>query len=127
MAVVAEAPCQCFRPGGNQTMWPVRTSCLGPPHCCTQPSPDVTMRAWPTGCVCLAERAPGSKVTCPPDTRDGAVAGNSGSTRTAPVKYSADPLADGCEPPGVILRLAAASPERPCAWAIAAGVMGSRE
>src|SRR4051795_11019653 len=75
---------------------------LRSPHCCTQPRPNVMTRVCPTGCVCQAERAPGSKVTCPPDTRDGAVAGNIGSTRTAPVKYSADPLADGCEPARVI-------------------------
>ena len=62
-------------------------------------------RVWPTGCVCQAERAPGSKVTCPPDTRDGAVAGNMGSTRTVPVKYSGRPFADGCEPARVILKV----------------------
>src|SRR3954469_14045329 len=105
MAVAADAPCQCLMPGGNQTTSPALTSCFGPPHCCTQPRPDVMIRVCPTGCVCQAERAPGSKVTCPPDTRDGAVAGNIGSPRTAPVKSSADPLADGCEPARVIRKV----------------------
>ena len=105
IAVVADAPCQCLMPGEIQTTSPARISCFGPPHCCTKPRPDVMRRVWPTGCVCQAERAPGSKVTCPPETRDGEVAGKSGSTRTAPVKYWADPFADGCEPPRVILRL----------------------
>jgi hypothetical protein len=41
IAVAAEAPCQCLMPGGNQTTSPALTSCFGPPHCCTQPRPDV--------------------------------------------------------------------------------------
>src|SRR6266700_3385254 len=57
---------------------------------------------WPRGCVCHAVRAPGSNVTLPPLTRAGSGAWNSGSTRTVPVKYSAGPLRDGCEPPRVI-------------------------
>jgi hypothetical protein len=40
----------------------------------------------------------GSNVTNPAETRDGLVAGNSGSIRTLPVKYSAGPLVEGCEP-----------------------------
>src|SRR3712207_2832823 len=121
MAVVVEAPCQCLSPCGNHTMSPARISCFGPPHCCTKPEPDVTMRVWPTGCVCQAERAPGSNVTCPPDTRDGSIAGNRGSTRTVPVKNCGDPLADGCDPPRVIFRFGAASPEGACACTTAAG------
>ena len=72
MAVVGEAPCQCFRPGGNQTTSPGRISSIGPPSRCTQPRPAVTIRVWPSGCVCQAVRAPGSKVTWPPLTRAGA-------------------------------------------------------
>jgi hypothetical protein len=45
-----------------------------------------------------AVRAPGSKVTLAPTTRAGAGALKSGSTRTVPVKYSAGPLPEGCEP-----------------------------
>jgi hypothetical protein len=37
-------------------------------------------------------RAPGSKVTLEPLTRAGSGGLNSGSTRTAPVKYSAGPF-----------------------------------
>ena len=68
IAVVGVAPCQCFTPGGNQTTSPGRISSIGPPSACTQPSPDVTIRVWPSGCVCHAVRAPGSKVTLPPLT-----------------------------------------------------------
>src|SRR5262249_54532631 len=41
---------------------------------------------------------PGSNVTLPPRTRAGSGASNRGSIRTLPVKYSADPLPEGCEP-----------------------------
>ena len=40
----------------------------------------------------------GSNVTNAAETRDGSVAWNSGSIRTLPVKYSAGPLAEDCEP-----------------------------
>ena len=43
-------------------------------------------------------RAPGSKVTYAPLERDGDGALNSWSMRTVPVKYSAGPLAEGCDP-----------------------------
>src|SRR5438270_6883652 len=56
------------------------------------------IKVWPSGCVCQALRAPGSNVTLLPLTRAGSGALNSGSTRTAPVKYSAGPLPEGCEP-----------------------------
>ncbi len=52
----------------------------------------------PSGWVCHAVRAPGSKVTLAPKARAGVEGLNSGSTRTVPVKYSAAPLAEGCEP-----------------------------
>ena len=42
--------------------------------------------------------------------RDGAFAGNSGSTRTEPVKRSAGPLAEGCEPARVTRSVARSSP-----------------
>src|SRR5687767_4817095 len=75
-----------------------RITLTGPPQLCTQPQPDVTMSVWPSGCVCQLLRAPGSKVTTPPLTRDGAGALKSWSMRTVPVKYSAGPLAEGCDP-----------------------------
>ena len=71
---------------------------------CSQPNtyrgfwPDVTMRVCPSGCVCQAVRAPGSKVTLAPLTRAGSIRSNKGSILTAPVNQSSGPLADGCEP-----------------------------
>src|ERR1019366_2730236 len=98
IAVVGVAPCQCFSEGGIQTTSPGRISSTGPPQRCTLPQPAVTIRVWPSGWVCHAVRAPGSKVTLAPRTRAGAGGLNSGSTRTVPVKYSAGPLPEGCEP-----------------------------
>src|SRR5690349_13421252 len=98
IAVVGVAPCQCFSPGGNHTTSPAKISSIGPPQRCTRPRPKVTIRVWPSGCVCQAVRAPGSKVTLAPVTRAGADAVNSGSMRTVPVNQSAGPLPDGCAP-----------------------------
>ena len=58
----------------------------------------MTIRVWPSGCVCHAVRAPGSNVTKAMDTRAGSGGLLSGSIRTVQVKYSAGPLPDGCEP-----------------------------
>ena len=66
IAVVGDAPCQCFSPGANQTTSPGRISSIGPPSRCTRPRPAVTISVWPSGCVCHAVRAPGSKVTAAP-------------------------------------------------------------
>src|SRR6185437_1174093 len=98
IAVVAVAPCQCFSPGGQTTTSPARISRLGPSSHFTQPQPAVTISLWPSGWVCQAVRAPGSNVTSAPETREGSIAGNSGSIRTLPVNHSAGPLAEGCEP-----------------------------
>src|SRR6266542_5205014 len=98
MAVVAVAPCQCFSPGGNHTTSPGRICSIGPPQRCARPQPAVTIRVWPSGWVCHAVRAPGSNVTLAPSARAGAIAWNRGSMRTVPVKYSAGPLLEGCEP-----------------------------
>jgi hypothetical protein len=48
--------------------------------------------------VCHADRAHGSNVTKPALTRDGPTAANNGSIRTVPVKFSAGPATEGCEP-----------------------------
>src|SRR6266702_224327 len=96
IAVVGVAPCQCFSPGGNQTTSPGRISSIGPPSRWTRPDPAVTISTWPSGWVCHAVRAPGSKVTSAIDTRAGSGGLNSGSRRTVPVKYSSEGLADGC-------------------------------
>src|SRR5947209_2891635 len=101
MAVVGVAPCQCFSPGGHTTTSPARISRLGPPQHCTQPRPEVTISRCPSGWVCQAVRAPGSKVTNAPETREGSVSGKSGSIRTLPVNHAAGPLTDGCEPLGL--------------------------
>src|SRR5215831_3638010 len=98
IAVVAVAPCQCFSLGGILTTSPGRISSAEPPQHCTTPRPDVTIRIWPSGWVCHAVREPGSKVTLAPTARDGSFARNRGSIRTGPVKYSAGPLVEDCEP-----------------------------
>src|SRR5207253_2601513 len=77
------------------------------------PAPAVTMRVWPSGCVCHAERAPGSKVTDAPDTREGSFARNKGSLRTEPVKFWAGPFSDGCDPLRVIAIACGAFDESP--------------
>src|SRR5437764_7246768 len=98
MAVVEVAPCQCRSFGGHQMMSPGRISTFGPPSLCTHPNPDVTISVCPSGCLCHAVRAPGSNVTLAPRARAGSGASNKGAIRTLPVKYSAGPLPDGCEP-----------------------------
>src|SRR5262249_5663226 len=98
IAVVGVAPCQCFCPGGHQMTSPARISTTGSPSHCVHPQPAVTISVWPRGCVCQFERAPGSNVTLAQETRDGAGGAFSGSMRTLPVKYSAGPLAEGCDP-----------------------------
>ena len=50
------------------------------------------------GCICQAERAPGSKVTRPSVTLDGSGAWTIGSTRTASVKYCSGPFCIGLDP-----------------------------
>src|SRR5438552_4777114 len=98
MAFVAAAPCQCFTPGGVHMTSPGLTSCFAPPSCCTQPVPAVTIRVWPSGWVCHAERAPGSKVTQEAETLESAFGWNRGSMRTEPVKYCSGALLERCEP-----------------------------
>src|SRR5580704_13631564 len=98
IAVVGDAPCQCFSPGENHTTSPGRISSTGPPSRCARPKPEVTISVWPSGWVCHAVRAPGSKVTLAPLARAGAGAANSGSMRTVPVNQSAGPLPEDCDP-----------------------------
>ena len=63
-----------------------------------RPAPEVTISVWPSGWVCQAVRAPGSKVTCAPCTRSGAAGLKSPSIRTRPVNHSAGPCRDGVSP-----------------------------
>src|SRR4249919_2345715 len=96
--VAGVAPCQCRCPGGHQITSPAWISSTGPPSHCVHPQPAVTTRIWPSGCMCHAERAPGSNVTLAHATRAGSGAVNSGSMRTDPVNHSAGPCTEGCEP-----------------------------
>ncbi len=75
-----------------------RMNFLEPSWRCTRPQPAVTIRVWPSGWLCHAVREPGSNVTLAPTVRAGLFAWNKGSIRTAPVKYSVEPLVEGCEP-----------------------------
>src|SRR5438094_7629376 len=111
MAVVDVAPCQCFSFGGIHTTSPGRIDSTGPPQRCTKPLPAVTINVWPNGWVCHAVRAPGSNVTLAPRTRAGFGASNNGSIRTVPVKYSAGPLFDGCDP-DLLISMRRRSPQR---------------
>src|SRR5690242_19482010 len=85
-----------------QTTSPGRISSTGPPSRCAQPQPALTMRVCPSGCVCHAVRAPGSKVTLAPCTNAGSGAWKSGSMRAFPVNHSEGPFADGCDPARLI-------------------------
>ncbi|AAF84576.1 hypothetical protein XF_1767 [Xylella fastidiosa 9a5c] len=116
IAVPDAAPCQCLTPGGHQTTSPGRMTCTGLPHSCTSPTPEVTTRRCPAGWVCQAERAPGSKLTRPPEALMFLSAGQTGSTRTRPVKNSAGPVAEACSPARVICCALSAAP----AWGSAA-------
>src|SRR6266699_6205263 len=78
----SEAPCQCLTPGGVQITSPGLISRLAPPSSCTHPVPEVTIRSWPAGCVCQAERAPGANVTRPPAAGMLSFASNRGSRKT---------------------------------------------
>src|SRR5205807_5224929 len=81
----------------NQITSPGPIASIGPPQRWTRPRPAVTIRVWPSGWLCHAVRAPGSKVTLAPTARAGSGASNRGSMRTAPVKYSDGALPEGCE------------------------------
>src|SRR5947208_1396807 len=103
MEVVGEAPCQCFTPGGVQITSPERISSTAPPHCCTRPTPPVTMSNCPLGCVCHAERAPASNDTDAHDAPMPSVASKRGVTCTVPVKVSEGPCRVGREPLRVMI------------------------
>src|SRR5439155_7161779 len=91
-----------FSPGGIHTVSPGRISRTGPPHACTQPTPETTCSVWPSGCVCQVVRARGSKLTRVARIRAGAGASMIGSCHTVPVNESAGPRRVGLLPPGVI-------------------------
>src|ERR1700675_169216 len=98
MLVVGEPPCQCFSPGGIQTTSPGRSSRTGPPLVWIRPTPEITYSVWPSGCVCQAVRAPGSKATRLHTSRAGASVVMIGSCSTVPVKESAGARRVGLEP-----------------------------
>src|SRR5579872_1418432 len=97
-AVLSVAPCQCFLPLGHVTTSPGRISNFSSPQHWVHPRPVVTISVWPQGCVCHAERAPGSNVTAAPPNCAGPGDWNRCSTRTLPVKHSVGPAWEGCEP-----------------------------
>ena len=47
MAVVGAAPCQCLTPGGHETTSPGRITCIGLPHSCVRPTPEINDQALP--------------------------------------------------------------------------------
>ena len=85
--------------GRNQITSPGLISSTGPPSRCTQPKPGGDDQRLPERMgVPGGARARLESDAGRPATRAGSGASNSGSTRTAPVKYSAGPLPDGREP-----------------------------
>ena len=98
MAVVGDAPCQCFSPGGNQTTSPGRISSIGPPHRCSQAAAGGDDQR-------LAERMgmPGGAGTGLEGDR---VAGGAGRLRTGEQRVDADGAG---EPVGRALSRTAAS------------------
>src|SRR5437773_1617158 len=102
IAVSGPAPCQCFPSGAIHTVSPGRISRTGPPHSATRPTPEITCKVWPSGWVCHAVRARGSKRTKAPRMRAGAGASMIGSCHTVPVKESAGARREGTEPNGLI-------------------------
>src|ERR1700712_248844 len=97
IAAPAEAPCQCFSPGGGQTTSPATIARPGPPQAWTNPRPAVTISVCPHGCVCHALRAPGSNDTQAHDIRDGCEPLKRGATVTWPVNQSAGPVLAGSD------------------------------
>ena len=92
-------------PGSRYGSWPLRPSLhasashpaspglissIGPPSRCAEPQPAVTIRVWPSGCVCHAVCAPGSKVTRAMATRAG-----SGGLFSGSVSAIATPFVPG--------------------------------
>ena len=99
IAVVGDAPCQCFSPGANQTTSPGRISSIGRAfalHAAEARQDDQRLperMGVPGGAGAGLERDGGAGRPVP-----GAPAWKSGSMRTVPVNYSAGPLAEGCAP-----------------------------
>src|SRR4051794_14482988 len=123
MPLLGEAPCQCFSFGGIHTVSPGRISWIGPPLVCTRPTPEITNSVCPSGCVCHAVRAPGSKATRAELTRAGAGGVLIGSCQTVPVNQSLDARRVGREParkismalPLVVLKVISSQP-RSALW-----------
>jgi hypothetical protein len=70
----------------------------GPPQRCTRPEPRCHDRGLSEWVRVPAGPSPGFERYDGGTARAGFVGSNSGSIRTAPVKYSASALPDGCEP-----------------------------
>src|SRR3712207_2279127 len=127
------APCQWRTFGGHQMTSPAPNSSTGPPSIWVQPTPEVTTSRCPSGCLCQAVRAPGSKATRAAPTCDGPFASNSGVMVALPVKFSAGPGVAG----RLLLRLISICPApwddwlggcACCAcWFCCSGAQASRE
>src|SRR5947207_10655697 len=102
MPVFGPAPCQCFSFGGIHTVSPALISRTGPPFACTRPTPEMTCSVCPSGWVCHAVRAPGSKLTRPARIRAGAGASMIGSCHATPVNESFGCRRVGTDPLGLI-------------------------
>src|ERR1017187_242504 len=96
------APCQCFSPGGIHTVSPARTGRIGPPQVCTWPMPEVMCNVCPSGWVCQAVRAPGSKRTQAERKSAGSGVWMIGSCHTVPVKLGALMRRDGRDPQAIM-------------------------
>src|SRR2546423_10059072 len=97
MCVMAVAPCQCFSPGSNHITSPGPISSIGPPALY-----QATASRHDQG---LAQRVavpccPSARLECDTGADRACRIGclEQGSVRTAPVKYSAGPFPEGCEP-----------------------------
>ena len=93
IAMVGDAPCQCFSPGGNQTTSPGRISSTGPPRAAPAAAGRHDQR--------LAQRVRVPRGACPRLERDSRATDacrplpwNGASIRTVPVNHSSGPLAD---------------------------------
>ena len=98
MAVVGEAPCQCFSPGGHQTTSPGRIVRALPALALHQAAASGHDQVLPEG-MRVPRRARAGLERDAVDERPRRLDGrNRGSRRTAPLNVSAGPFAEGREP-----------------------------
>ena len=98
MGLLLAAPCQCLTSGGNQTTSPGRTFLHRSVPLLHQSFAGGDYQRLPQRMAVPCGPCPGLNSTEEPDARAGTWAENRCSIRTAPVKHSAGPGADGCSP-----------------------------